>query len=304
MSRPVEAQRPQHEAQRPQQPIRDPNLSLIHAMDRALAENLAAQDELAAQEEEYRRRLRRPWTRPPVLPRPPRTVRSVRFERGARLPARPAFNPEIIFGDREVIGHVNSNASELIANAQRQYVQSTCAICTDIIGHNAVRLQQHIRTEHWDRTLCRHLSRRPLGGPKFCATCMRRYAIERTREGRSVPCPDPDCTFELVPCDVAALLSPDDFNNWMKRRQTDHKIRLTDPNVTRMARECGVVPCPGCSVLVAKGPGCDTVVCTCGERFNMSSFDNIWSRALKSSSAAGAAESKAQSTTTVSERSR
>ena len=144
-----------------------------------------------------------------------------------------------------------------------------CGICDTAYDDDTRRVAACTATthEHFKKRACGH---------GFCNGCLAQW-IEVTLKDNSasIKCPHAGCDVNLFADDVRRIAGSEAETKFVALQSADHCERLLDLLKTQKqlveSIKAEAKPCPRCCVVIYKHAGCDSMLCSCGHRFNWSS---------------------------------
>lgn len=112
----------------------------------------------------------------------------------------------------------------------------------------------------------------------YCGECLARWITSALDDGGEVRCPTESCAFKLFADDIKRLGTDDDLAKYtaLRTRQCGDRLEeaLADKSLAKWISE-NTRACPRCQVIIERSQGCNSMLCTCGERFNWATTAGI-----------------------------
>jgi hypothetical protein len=148
-----------------------------------------------------------------------------------------------------------------------------CKICDCILhadGNSPTKVCQPNTHEHFQKPSCHHT---------YCQTCLKTWIDTKLAErSTNIICPEDGCKIVMYADDVQRIGGTDAHIQFTNLRSENYRERLVEILESQRSSSRIIVdgedvtttvkPCPRCYVLIHRYQGCDSMLCSCGHRFN------------------------------------
>lgn len=163
-----------------------------------------------------------------------------------------------------------------------------CEVCFDPI-ETPTQCCLQTGGEHFRKVQCEH---------EYCKSCLESWIKANVEQQlHQITCPEEACKFVMFPDDVKRVLGDANplYRKYIEYTTASYKERLHD-FVTNAGSEwvrANTRLCPTCFVVIDRSAGCNSMLCTCGSRFNWQNGIRVTDKVIEEARlAAEAAEAR------------
>ena len=169
----------------------------------------------------------------------------------------------------------NANVKEGLREAATAFLRQhapdklqCCTVCDTVFDNEtrAVKSVTLTNHEHFKKRACAHV---------FCKDCLKQWVEVTLNDNMaSIKCPSHECDVKLFADDVKRIAGVEVEKRFVQLHSADHRQRLLELLKTQKALVATIKneakPCPLCCIIIYKYAGCDSMLCSCGHRFQWS----------------------------------